>query len=93
MAAQKGTKSVLDYIRANCPKVCDQLIIVIMHQINLFNTFAPLYRLAAAEEVEEGKEAKARERKGRGKDEQVLSLKKMKLRRFAFFRSNLHDSS
>ena len=42
----------------------------------------PLYRLAAEEEVEEGKEAKARGRKGRGKDEQVLSLKKMKLRRF-----------
>lgn len=74
MAAQKGTKSVLDYIRANCPKVfaaCPfQTIIIFL-----------LFRLAVGEAEEGGR--RERGRKGRGERAgQVLIQKMKKLPRF-----------
>ena len=64
MAAQKGTKSVLDYIRAHCPKV--------FAPCPFLPTLSSFIRLAVGE-VEEERGAKEKERKGRQRAGQALS--------------------
>ena len=66
MAAQKGTKSVLDYIRANCPKVCDQLISD--HAPNYsFQSICPPVQAGGGGGGGGGKGGKGKGKKGKGK--------------------------